>query len=365
MDILGCYSVLYILHALANRFTGSPHLWLVTQGAQSVQPGDPIAVEQSALWGFGKVISFELPELRCVRIDLDPRESCAASVTNLVKQLSLDDREDQIAFREGNVYVLRLLPFSQTAQVGSSEMIFRENNTYLITGGMGGLGLNIARWMAKRGASHIVLLGRSNPSPLALQVVERIRHAGTEVVIMQSDVSNPEQLKDVFGKIKKNLPPMSGVIHAAGLLDDGSLLNINTTRMKNVMAPKVEGTWNLHNLTKDLSLDFFVLFSSSVSVLGSPGQGNYAAANSYMDSMAHFRHHLGLPAVSINWGPWAEVGLAAEAKEKLQEQNASVQHLVKVIEINQGLEMLTGRVMATNLTYRTRRDKRFFFRTRW
>ena len=110
--------------------------------------------------------------------------------------------------------------------------------------------------------------------------------------------------------------------------------------MENVMAPKVEGTWNLHDATTKLTLDFFVLFSSAVSVLGSPGQGNYAAASAYLDAMAYYRRNLGLPAISINWGPWAEVGLAAEATEKLKEQNASTQHLIKVIKMEQGLEIL-------------------------
>jgi acyl carrier protein len=110
--------------------------------------------------------------------------------------------------------------------------------------------------------------------------------------------------------------------------------------MNKVMAPKVRGTWNLHKATLHMSLDFFVLFSSAVSVLGSPGQGNYAAASSYLDGMAHFRRNLGLPAISINWGPWAEVGLAAQATERLKDTNGTNQHLIKVIKIEQGLQIL-------------------------
>jgi acyl carrier protein len=138
---------------------------------------------------------------------------------------------------------------------------------------------------------------------------------------------------------------LRGVVHAAGVLDDGSILNLNEHRMKKVMAPKVDGTWNLHHATLDLPLDFFVLFSSAVSVLGSPGQANYAAASSYLDAMAHYRRHLGLPAISINWGPWAEVGLAAETFEKLKEGESLNQHLIKVIKIDQGLEILEQLIM--------------------
>ena len=192
----------------------------------------------------------------------------------------------------------------------------------------------------KRGARHLVLLGRSKPTSLVIGIVDQMRYEGIEVVIEQADVSDLAQLENVIKKIERNMPVLRGVVHAAGVLDDGSLLNLDKVRMKNVMAPKVDGTWNLHDATLNHPLDFFVLFSSAVSVLGSPGQGNYAAASAYLDAMAYFRRNLGLPAISINWGPWAEVGLAAEATERLKEQNASTQHLIKVIKIDQGLEIL-------------------------
>jgi acyl carrier protein len=136
------------------------------------------------------------------------------------------------------------------------------------------------------------------------------------------------------------MPVLRGVIHAAGVLDDGSILNLTPERMKKVMAPKVDGTRNLHLATKGLPLDFFVLFSSAVSVLGSPGQGNYAAGSAYLDAMAHDRIQQGLPALSINWGPWADIGLAAETRERLKDQNNAPQQLIKVIKVEQGLEIL-------------------------
>ena len=176
-------------------------------------------------------------------------------------------------------------------------------------------------------------------------MIEQMRHEGAEVLIAQADVSDNQQLKNVIDKIKNTMPMLRGVVHAAGVLDDGSILNLNSERMKKVMAPKVDGTWNLHNATLNLPLDFFVLFSSAVSVLGSPGQANYAAASSYLDAMAHYRRHLSLPAISINWGPWADVGLAAETKEKLEEGTVSGQHLIKVIKIDQGLEILEQLIM--------------------
>ena len=334
-----CNSVLNLVKALAKGISGLPRLWLVTRGAQVVNVGEQISVEQSTLWGFGKVISFEFPELKCTRIDLDPIQSIAETVALLFKQMSIDDDEDQIALRSGVRFVLRLSPFTFRTS-SNSTVSLRDDSTYLVTGGLGALGLTTAKWMANRGARHVVLLGRSEPNPEAITVVNELRQQGVDVIIEQADVSDRLQVEYVFEKIKQNMPALRGVIHAAGVLDDCAILNLDSARMKNVMAPKVNGTWNLHYESLNVPLDFFVLYSSAVSVLGSPGQGNYGAASSFLDAMAHYRRSLGLPAISINWGPWAEIGLAAAATEKLMEQNASAQHLIKVIKIDRGLEIL-------------------------
>ncbi len=336
---LGVDSTLGLVQALAKRFAGSPRLWLVTRGAQSVSHGDTVALEQSTLWGLGKVISFELPEIKCVRVDLDPQQSNTEALNQLLNQVAIDDDNDQVAFRGKDRLVMRLLPFQPGAHA-LSNLSLLPDATYLITGGMGGLGLTTASWMAARGAKNFVLLGRSEPSAEAAQVVEKMLESGANVIVAQADVTDRDQVLEIFEKIKTHMPPLKGVIHAAGLLDDGSLLNLDRERMQSVMAPKVNGTWYLHQATAQLDLDFFVLYSSAVSVLGSPGQGNYAAASAYLDAMAWYRQSLGLPAQSINWGPWAEVGLAAETAERLKEQNASTQHLVKEIKVDQGLEVL-------------------------
>lgn len=336
----GCNSVILLVQALANRLAASPRLWLVTRGAHDVLGAESVAVEQSTLWGLGKVISFELPDLKCVRIDLDPAQADKDLLRLLGQQVLEDAREDQVAFRGGERHVLRMLPYRQPAFAANAGQGIREDGSYLITGGMGGLGFATARWLAHHGARHLVLMGRSAPSPEVEQVVEDMRADGVSVVFALADVSDQEQVEAIFERMAEEMPPLRGVIHAAGILDDGSLLNMSSDRMQAVMAPKVEGTWNLHCATMERELDFFVLFSSAVSVLGSPGQGNYAAGSAYLDAMAHHRQHLGLPALSINWGPWAEVGLAAEASRRLEEQNASTQHLVKMIEIDQGLEVL-------------------------
>jgi acyl carrier protein len=165
--------------------------------------------------------------------------------------------------------------------------------------------------MVQEGARHLVLVGRSVPSPEAQAALETLHGAGATVVAAQADVACAEQIGAVIADVKSSMPPLRGIVHAAGVLDDAAFLQQSRERLRKVMAPKVEGAWNLHTATLDTPLDFFVLYSSVTAVHGTPGQANYAAANAFLDALAHFRRAQRLPAVSINWGPWAEVGMAA------------------------------------------------------
>ncbi|MBL8163516.1 MAG: SDR family NAD(P)-dependent oxidoreductase, partial [Anaerolineae bacterium] len=198
----------------------------------------------------------------------------------------------------------------------------RADATYLVTGGLRGLGLAVAEWLAQQGARHLALLGRSSPSPEAQSVVAALREVGVQVALLQADVSQSEQLAGALEAIRASMPPLRGVIHCAAVYDDGVLLQQEWPRFESVYAPKVAGSWHLHQQTQDDALDFFVLFSAGAVLVGSAGQGNYIAANAYQDALAHERRAAGLPALSINWGPWAEVGAATGAKyeERLLQQ---------------------------------------------
>lgn len=187
----------------------------------------------------------------------------------------------------------------------------RAEGSYLLTGGLGGLGLTVARWLVERGARNLALLGRSGPSPEARKVIEELEQAGTRVRVVRADVSDLSAVERAVREVEEHLGPLRGVLHAAGVLEDKTLLQLDGERLRGVMAPKVDGAWNLHRATRDRALDQFVLFSSAASILGSPGQANYAAANAFMDSLAHHRRILDRPALAINWGAWSEVGLAA------------------------------------------------------
>ncbi len=194
----------------------------------------------------------------------------------------------------------------------------RSDRTYLITGGLGALGLTVARWLVDSGARHLALVGRRSRSSLpgqAEDAIEELKRCGAAVVTLRADVSKTEELAAALDSVRAGMPPLGGVIHAAGVLDDGLLLRMDARRFRNVTAAKVWGAWNLHALTAGDPLECFVLFSSAASLLGSPGQGNYAAANAFLDALAHYRRGCGLPAISINWGPWADTGLAAAADQ--------------------------------------------------
>ncbi|MEZ4867755.1 MAG: SDR family NAD(P)-dependent oxidoreductase [Caldilineaceae bacterium] len=312
----GCGTVLPLVQTLIAAYEKAalPALWLVTQGTQT-QEGPNFA--QAPLWGMGRVIAREHPELNCKLIDLDafdptPAATLFAELGRLPNPARI---ENQIAFAEGKRLVAQAESF--TGELGADPR-FDHRSSYLITGGWGGLGLLTARWMIERGAQHLLLVGVSEPRDEAtrqkLAELAQLAH----VVIQQADVAQREQMAQVLDAIAPE-HPLRGIIHCAGRLDDGMLLKQSWARFQTVFTPKVQGTWNLHTLTQAMPLDFFVCFSSMSSLLGIPGQGNYAAANAFMDALAHYRTAHGLPMLTVNWGPWAETGMAARLGRSFRE----------------------------------------------
>jgi phthiocerol/phenolphthiocerol synthesis type-I polyketide synthase C len=186
------------------------------------------------------------------------------------------------------------------------------DKTHLITGGYSGFGLATARWFAERGARHLVLAGRSGASnPEAQEAVADLRAAGVNVYVEALDIADTEKVKKLFKKIARLMPPLSGVIHAAAVLDDALIANLDAEKLKKVLAPKVTGAENLDRLTRDLPLDYFVLFSSATTAIGNPGQANYVAANGFLEGLARQRRSQGFPAVAVAWGGIEDVGMLA------------------------------------------------------
>jgi NADPH:quinone reductase-like Zn-dependent oxidoreductase/thioesterase domain-containing protein/acyl carrier protein len=212
--------------------------------------------------------------------------------------VSIASREPRAESREPDVAVGKLV---------------RRDGAYLITGGLGALGLRVAEWLADEGAGTIALMSRRGPGADVETQLGAIRKKGTSVIILSGDVADAASLASALKQLPAGGPPLRGIIHAAGVLADGILSEMTLDELDRAMRPKIIGARNLHVATKSQPLDFFVLFSSVASVLGSPGQANYAAGNAYLDALAHSRRAQGLPATAINWGPWAGAGMAVDA----------------------------------------------------
>jgi len=225
----------------------------------------------------------------------------------------------QQAKRTGKIILTQAIEIDQTytAEELQKNLEFQPESTYLVTGGLGGLGLVMAEWMAKQGAQRIVLLGRRAPNDVAHTVINQLRNQGCIVDIITADVSNSAVLTAALDKMNQASDyPLRGVLHAAGILDDGLMQQLSWEKFERVLAPKVAGAWNLHTHTQACELDFFVLFSSAAALLGSPGQANHAAANAFLDGLARYRHQSGLPTLSINWGAWSTVGSALKYQQR-------------------------------------------------
>ncbi|MFP4007662.1 MAG: alpha/beta fold hydrolase, partial [Spirulinaceae cyanobacterium] len=301
--------LLHLVQALSDRpQSPTPQLWLITHQAQSLQPQERINLIAASLWGMGRTIALELPQLWGGMVDLDTesRDSDEAIAAILHPQ-----GENQIVLRQNKCYVPRLR--SQSPPV-STDLPIRSNATYLITGGLGSLGLKTAQWLIAKGATSLVLTGRNAPQNNAK--IAALKAQGAKITCIAADVADPKAVAQLFAKIA-SLPTLRGIIHAAGILADNAIAQQTASQFEQVFAPKGLGAWNLHAATLDYDLDFFVLYSSIAAILGSPGQSNYAAANGFLDGLARDRAALGLPALSINWSAWGQGGMAQQQEKRL------------------------------------------------
>ncbi|MBI1357394.1 MAG: SDR family NAD(P)-dependent oxidoreductase [Acidobacteria bacterium] len=317
-----CGSALDVVQQLSERRDdGGGRVWLVTRGAQPA--GGPVTaggLASSTLWGLGRVAANELPESWGGLADLDPRVEPAAQAEALLAAIYGAGAERELALRDGAVLAPRLV---RRPKPSAEPLTLRADGAYLVTGGLGGLGLAAARWLVEKGARRLILCGRKEPSAAAQTVIEELRSLGATVTAETVDVSRRDQLDALLARLGAEPTPLRGVLHAAGTYDDGMLAQQSWARFAGVLAPKLTGAWNLHRATEGLPLDFFVLFGSASALLGAPGQSSYAAGNAFLDALAHYRRAAGLPALAVDWGAWAEVGRAAQlsapARKRLEE----------------------------------------------
>nr|WP_228562947.1 type I polyketide synthase [Catenulispora rubra] len=303
--------LLLLKHFLRRYGDSDPRLVICSTGATSPLAHGPAPVpSQSVLSAAAKAVTAEHPDLRCVQIDLDPDGAPPPAAELLARAAELGG-SGQLAVRAGRWYLARL---RQGAHESARHRIScRPDASYLVTGGLGGLGLATAAWLAERGARTLVLVGRTTPRTVPEQVA-RLRAAGVDVVVRSADIADRAQTEALLADIRRDLPPLRGVVHAAGVSADAPLVNLDAAGVRRNLAPKVGGAWNLHRALGDGSdpVDFFVLYSSLASVIGSPGQAAYTAANAFLDALAAQRRREGLAGTSVSWGAWAEAGMAAE-----------------------------------------------------
>ncbi|NUO79357.1 SDR family oxidoreductase, partial [candidate division KSB1 bacterium] len=344
-------SALLLAQALYKaKLASKPRVWFITRGAQpvaqsslpaenpSAQVTSPrtespsrmpaIQLAQAPLWGFARVLALEHPELWGGIIDLELFSNPNEAAQILAELHSAED-EDQIALREDKRYVARLV---LNKQIETKPLVIHGDASYLITGGLGNLGLVAARWLVNKGARYLVLTGRTGLPARefwdealtqekfgnAINTIREMEKLGATIHIAKADVGNEEEVQQAWQSLPATLPALRGVIHAAGVSQATPIQQMSPELLRNVLKPKVTGTWLLHELTQTLELDFFVCYSSVSAIWGSQGLAHYAAANHFLDGFAHYRRALGLPAISLNWAQWEGESMASrEAQASL------------------------------------------------
>ncbi|MFY1827580.1 type I polyketide synthase [Myxococcus fulvus] len=333
--------VLHLVQAMARAsWAQRPALWLVTRGAVAATPGDTVdGLAQSMLWGLGRAAAIEHSELGCRLVDLDDGEDAAS---RLFERMTRATGENLLALRGSRLLGARLTrpvaPSNSANPVG-----VHADGAYLITGGLGALGLATAAWLAEAGARHLVLVSRGAPGAATKLQLDDLTASGCEVTVARADVSRLEDVRRVLADLSASGTRLRGVFHAAGVLEDGVFLRQDRERLARVLAPKVMGAWNLHHATAGLPLDLFVMYSSAASLVGVAGQANYMAANTFLDALAHHRRAKDLPALSVNWGQWAGGGMAQKAKGRTSTADATGLPPQRALRI---LEELLGREVA-------------------
>ena len=272
-------------------------------------------------------VGYTIVELDVVKRD-EP-ERAGAILTRLVERMAAGEIKPLIHCRWPLAETGSAMAFMQSARhIGKIVLTppplagggLRADRTYLVTGGLGGIGCAVAEWLADHGAGVIVLNGRRDPDESAVRAIDDLRARGIRVEVELADVTRADAVDAMLKRMDATLPTLGGVIHSVGVLSDGALANQTWERFEQVLWPKVIGAWHLHRATMDRDLDLFVLFSSVTGVLGNAGQANHAAANAFLDQLAGHRRALGLPGQSIAWGAWSGLGEAEEQRERIAQQ---------------------------------------------
>ncbi|MCC3326467.1 type I polyketide synthase [Nocardia abscessus] len=292
----------------ARSLVKNPRIWAITRGVRRIEHTESLA--SAPLWGIGRVMANEHPQLWGGIVDL-PAHDQPEDLRRLVELLAVQPSDDVISIEAGTCHTARLVPARPTT--GARRLRCRPDGTYVITGGLGALGREVATWLIDRGAGAVVLVSRSGGTP-GDNAVAKIRGSSTaRVRVLHSDVADLEAFANALDQEVVDLPPVRGVVHAAGVLDNKIALDVSPESLTSVMRPKVDGAQTLHQLFPPGELDFLVFFSSCGPLLGLTGQTSYAAANSYLDAIAAYRRHHGDETLSLSWTSWRGLGMSTSS----------------------------------------------------
>ncbi|MGY4951330.1 SDR family NAD(P)-dependent oxidoreductase [Streptomyces nigrescens] len=297
-----------------DRFAAS-RLVLVTSGAMAAEATGPVTdLPHASSWGLFRSAQSEHPG-RFVLVDLDEQDSSASALPEVI-----GSGEPQAVVRSGTPRAVRLARVHLTGEAPA----FDAQGTVLITGGTGMIGTLVARHLVtQHGIRHLVLTSRRGPaSPGATELRDELAALGAEVTLAACDAADRTALAELLAALPQ-AHPLTAVVHAAGVVEDSVVTSLTPGHLDTVLRPKVDAAWNLHELTRDLDLSAFILFSSAAAHFGNAGQGNYAAANAFLDALAHHRRAEGLPAVSMAWSVWAERVEAADQSEEMRAERIS------------------------------------------
>ena len=312
--ISGFESILKITQELIRINAQLSGFYIFTREAQSeknqVEYG---SLPQSLVWGLGNALRMEHPELNSKLIDMG-KNTDGSNISSLFAEITDTNLEPQIILKSTERWVRRIS--SKKIKAIENFLDLSGTATYLVTGGLGGLGFAWAQKLVDCGAQNLVLLGRSVPKKEITDWISKVEKSGVKVLVRSVDVAKRKALSDCFSEIAEKLPPLKGIFHAAGVSKMETLNSLSQESYQSVFQAKVYGAWNLHLLSQNLLLDYFVMFSSAAAFMPAAGQGSYAAANSFVDALIHVRKNVGLPGHSFNWGIWSEVGMAAQNNDE-------------------------------------------------
>ena len=328
---LGCRSLFFLSQAIAGMPVSQlPKLWILTRGAQPAWPHKKLAaIAQTPVWGLGRTLALEHPDFWGGIIDVAAGSDPQVVANRIALEICFPDGEDQIALSAD----LRLVPRLLATQPPSPVPVrIRPDASYLITGGLGGLGPHIARWLVRSGARHLILCSRrklpdrstwgkilpSHESCQQVAAIQELEKQGATIEVASVDVADRGQMEALFARVRNSSTPLAGIIHAAADIQFCSIQEMSPAALHATMRAKVEGAWLLHELSRTIPLDFFVLFSSATALFGASRIAHYAASNQFLDFLAHWRREAGLPALSINWGAWEEIRLLGENRDQVE-----------------------------------------------